>query len=79
MQLKIAHKIYATDSFVSNFDDSVTKECKTCNVKNNIIHLFLKVDKREIFFSWFFIFLSCFIYIPFVLQNTIICKNHFVT
>ena len=53
MQLKIAHKIYATDSFVSNFDDTVTKECKTCNVKNNIIHWFFECSLLKHFLRLF--------------------------
>ena len=40
LQLKISHGIYATDSYVSNFDTTVEKICQLCNVKNNMIHWF---------------------------------------
>ena len=33
LQYKIVHRIYATDSLVSNFDQSVKSLCQYCNVK----------------------------------------------
>jgi len=39
-QLKIIHKIYATDSYVSNFDGSVSQMCEKCQKKNNLFHWF---------------------------------------
>ena len=39
-QLKILHKIYATDNHVAKFDSSVNNLCQKCHVKNDIVHWF---------------------------------------
>ena len=57
MQYKIIHKIYATDSYVSNFDKTVNKECQHCAKKNNILHWFYECKLLETFLKnwkqWF--------------------------
>lgn len=40
-QYKIIHRVYASDSYVSNFDNSVSKICRLCLCDNNIPHLFV--------------------------------------
>jgi hypothetical protein len=40
-QYKIINRTYASDSMVSNFDDSVSKMCTLCNTENNIVHQFI--------------------------------------
>ena len=56
MQLKILHRVYATDSYVSNFDKSVNKTCIVCNVKNDIVHWFYECiclkPFLELFENW---------------------------
>ena len=52
-QLKIIHKIYATDSYVNNFDKTVKKLCCHCNTKNNIIHWFAECSKLKQFWKLF--------------------------
>ena len=49
MQLKISHRIYATDSYVNNFDKSVDMKCCFCNVKNNIMHWFAECCMLNLF------------------------------
>ena len=44
-QFKIIHRVFATDSYVSNFDPSVSKTCIHCLVDNNIPHLFVDCIK----------------------------------
>ena len=44
LQLKILHRVYATDSYVNNFDKSVNKTCIVCNVKNDIVHWFYECN-----------------------------------
>ena len=39
-QLKVLHKIYATENFVAKFDTSVSSMCDKCHVKNDIVHWF---------------------------------------
>ena len=48
-QFKIIHRVFATDSYVSNFDVSVNKKCKDCHVDNNIPHLFVDCAKIKLF------------------------------
>jgi len=49
LQLKITHRIYATDSYVNNFDKSVDMKCCFCDVKNNIIHWFAECCMLNLF------------------------------
>ena len=44
-QFKIIHRVYASDSYVSNFDNTVSKTCNQCQVDNNIPHLFVDCIK----------------------------------
>jgi len=53
MQLKIIHRIYATDSYVSNFAKDVSKLCQYCNIQNNIFHWFSECQKLETFWKHF--------------------------
>jgi hypothetical protein len=50
---KIVSRAYASDSFVSNFDKTVSKKCKICNVKNNIQHVFGECNKLYNFWHSF--------------------------
>ena len=40
LQFKILHRVYASKSYVSNFDPTVNKDCQICNVENNVVHFF---------------------------------------
>ena len=51
LQLKINHHTYATDSYVSRFNTNISKECKFCNVENNITHWFLECKKLKDFWT----------------------------
>ena len=42
MQFKIIHKIYASDGFISNFDNTIKKNFSECYTKNNVIHMFVE-------------------------------------
>jgi hypothetical protein len=42
LQYKIIHRTYASDSIVSNFDNSVSKMCTLCNIENNLVHQFVE-------------------------------------
>ena len=53
LQSKIVHRTYATDSFVSHFDNNVCINCQYCNVKNNIIHWFVSCTKVDAFWKLF--------------------------
>ena len=57
-QFKIIHRVYASDSYVSNFDQSVNSDCKSCNVKNNIQHLFADCVNVKSFWLDFADFIS---------------------
>lgn len=50
-QFKIIHRVYASDSYVSNFDNTVNKVCILCNVDNNIPHLFADCIKVKTFWK----------------------------
>ena len=52
-QYKIIHRVYASDSYVANFDKNVSKMCKQCNIKNDIIHTFVTCSNVEIFWTEF--------------------------
>ena len=39
--MKIIHRIYACDSLVSKFDDSVSETCAFCSEYNDIVHWFV--------------------------------------
>ena len=52
-QFKIIHRIYATNSYVSNFDNSVSKICQKCKVEDNITHLFVDCQKVQMFWNDF--------------------------
>ena len=49
MQLKICHRIYATDSYVNNFDKTVKKNCEVCKQKNNLFHCFFECQLLQSF------------------------------
>ena len=50
-QFKIIHRVYASDSYVSNFDNSVNKNCRDCPVVNNIPHQFVDCIKVKMFWE----------------------------
>jgi len=50
-QFKIIHRVYASNSYVSNFDNTVSKTCILCNVDNNIPHLFVDCIKVKLFWE----------------------------
>ena len=52
-QLKILHKVYATPSYVSNFDKNVNGVCMICNAHNNIIHWFYECATVTTFWQKF--------------------------
>ena len=52
-QFKIIHRIYASDSYVSNFDDTVSKLCYRCHVDNNIPHFFVDCIRARHFWHIF--------------------------
>ena len=52
-QYKIIHRVYASDSYVSNFDKSVSKICNQCKTKNDIIHTFVTCSNVEMFWIEF--------------------------
>ena len=52
-QFKIIHRVYASDSYVSNFDNTVSKTCNLCHVHNNIPHLFVDCIKVKLFWTLF--------------------------
>ena len=45
LQLKILHRVYACDSYVSNFDKGVNALCDAYCKKNDIIHWFFECNK----------------------------------
>ena len=50
-QFKILHRVYPTDSYVSNFDRTVSKTCRHCHVDSNIPHLFVDCIKVNDFWK----------------------------
>ena len=52
-QFKLVHRVYATDSYVSNFDNTVSKLCVKCNCINNIFHMFVDCIRVELFWTGF--------------------------
>ena len=52
-QFKIIHRVYASDSYVANFDITVNKVCQLCNVTNNIVHQFVDCESVKIFWQLF--------------------------
>ena len=64
-QFKIMHWLYATNSYVSNFDNSVNKICQICNVEDNIVHLFVDCKRVKQFWLEFKKFITA------CLHNTI--------
>ena len=54
LQWKIINRVYATDSYVSNFEQNVSKCCKYCNVQNNLIHWFVECQKLKLFWDHFY-------------------------
>ena len=52
-QFKIIHRVYSSDSYVSNFDNTVSKICSKCKVDNNIPHLFVDCVRVEKFWNEF--------------------------
>ena len=57
-QFKIIHRVYASDSYVSNFDNTVSKICNQCHVDNNIPHLFFDCIKVKQFWDQFITWLN---------------------
>ena len=51
LQFKIVHRIYASDSYVSNFDETVDYMCSLCNAPNNIVHCFAECIRVKQFWS----------------------------
>ena len=54
-QFKIIHRIYASDSFVSHFDKSVSKNCIHCKVKNCLVHCLAECQQVKHLWSDFLI------------------------
>jgi len=56
-QFIILHQVYASDSYVSNFGNTVSKKCSQCHVDNNIPHFFVDCSKVKpfwiLFKAWF--------------------------
>ena len=56
-QIKIMHRFYASNSYVSNFDKTVNAMCPACNTKCDIVHMFFNCEIiREFwkqFFTWY--------------------------
>ena len=52
-QYKIIHRVYASNSYVSNFDATVQKNCQNCKVEDNIVHLFVHCQKVKQFWTNF--------------------------
>ena len=50
-QFKIIHRAYASDSYVANFDNTVSKMCTQCLLDNNIPHLFVDCIKVQKFWT----------------------------
>ena len=50
-QFKIIHRVFPTDSYVSNFDNTVSKICNLCHVENNIPHMFVDCVKVNQFWQ----------------------------
>ena len=57
-QFNIIHRVYASDSYVSNFDNTVNRVCILCHVDNNIPHLFVDCIKVDQFWKNMKIWLS---------------------
>ena len=57
-QFKIIHRVFPTDSYVSNFDNTVSKTCPLCQVDNNIPHLFVDCVKVIQFWQYFKLWLT---------------------
>jgi len=52
-QFKIIHRVYASNSYVSHFDNTVNRLCTVCNVSNNIIHQFAECNSLKTFWDQF--------------------------
>jgi hypothetical protein len=52
-QFKIIHRAYASNSYVSNFDDTVNQMCILCNTKCNTQHTFSECIKVTAFWNNF--------------------------
>lgn len=48
-QFKIIHRVYATDSYVAKFDETVNEICVKCDKVNNIPHFFVDCIKVQQF------------------------------
>ena len=48
-QFKIIHRVYATDSYVAKFDETVNETCTKCDQINNIPHFFVDCIKVQQF------------------------------
>jgi hypothetical protein len=57
-QYKIIHKTYASNSYVSNFDNTVDKTCLQCKVEDNTVHFFVDCNKVKLFWEHFKDFIS---------------------
>ena len=49
LQSKIIHQVYASNSYVSNYDPSVMKLCRLCQVYDKIPHTFVYCIKVNVF------------------------------
>ena len=52
-QFKITHRVYASDSYVLNFDNTVSKLFILCKVDDSIPHLFVDCIKVDNFWKSF--------------------------
>ena len=56
-QLKLIHRFYASNSYVSHFDNAVSSLCSICNVKCDICHMFYSCSYVKPFWldfmNWF--------------------------
>ena len=57
LQLKILHRVYASNSYVSRFSAEKNEQCELCNTKYDLCHLFYACSKIQKFWlhfkNWF--------------------------
>ena len=68
-QFKIIHRTYASNSFVANFNDTVSKICPYCDVEDNIVHAFVDCIKIKQFWNDFKDFTKIVLKTPFTLTT----------
>ena len=56
IQLKILHRVYSIDSYVSKFQKEISEMCRFCSVKNDILHWFVLCDKVKPFWQQYTVY-----------------------